>query len=290
MIQIGAKGTLKRLDEMLESAMNGSFVETYYDVSELSRMESRWIQYFTAQGQLVGQVKKERENIRTLVSDISHQTKTPLANILLYAELLDEKAENEEEKMLAGQIVRQTEKLQFLLQSLVKMSRLETGILELSPADGEIAPMIRETAASLQKKAEAKNICLDCELEERVRCRFDRKWTSEALGNIIDNAVKYSGESVHIAVRARRVRCGAGEAAEIAVEDDGIGIEARALEHIFEKFYRVPSGDVQRTRGYGLGLYYARRVAERHGGSITARSRVGRGTVITVILPDDGKR
>ena len=96
------------------------------------------------------------------MSDISHQTKTPLANILLYAELLDEKAENEEEKMLAGQIVRQTEKLQFLLQSLVKMSRLETGILELSPADGEIAPMIRETAASLQKKAEAKNICLDC--------------------------------------------------------------------------------------------------------------------------------
>ena len=86
------------------------------------------------------------------------------------------------------------------------------------------------------------------------------------------------------------MRCGAGEAVEIAVEDDGIGIEPRALEHIFEKFYRVPSGDVQRTRGYGLGLYYARRVAERHGGSITARSRVGRGTVMTVILPEDGKR
>ena len=111
MIQIGAKGTLKRLDEMLESAMNGTFDETSYDETELSRLESRWKQYFTAQGQLVGQVKKERENIRTLVSDISHQTKTPLANILLYAELLDEKAENEEEKMLAGQIVRQTEKL-----------------------------------------------------------------------------------------------------------------------------------------------------------------------------------
>ena len=153
MIQIGAKGTLKRLDEMLESAMNGTFDETSYDETELSRLESRWKQYFTAQGQLVVQVKKERENIRTLVSDISHQTKTPLANILLYAELLDEKAENEEEKMLAGQIVRQTEKLQFLLKSLVKMYRLETGILELSPADGEIAPMIRETAASLQKKA-----------------------------------------------------------------------------------------------------------------------------------------
>ena len=105
MIQIGAKGTLKRLDEMLESAMNGTFDETSYDETELSRLESRWKQYFTAQGQLVGQVKKERENIRTLVSDISHQTKTPLANILLYAELLDEKAENEEEKMLAGQIV-----------------------------------------------------------------------------------------------------------------------------------------------------------------------------------------
>ena len=279
MIQIGAKGTLKRLDEMLVSAMNGTFDESSYDETELSRLESRWKQYFTAQGQLVGQVKKERENIRTLVSDISHQTKTPLANILLYAELLDEKAENEEEKMLAGQIVRQTEKLQFLLQSLVKMSRLETGILELSPADGEIAPMIRETAALLQKRAEAKNICLDCELEERVICRFDRKWTSEALGNIIDNAVKYSPEESRITIRIRKYEFYAC----IEVEDQGPGIAEEERAQIFGRFYR--GKQMRQEEGVGIGLYLAREILEKEEGYIKVSSADGTGSRFSIYLP-----
>ena len=157
------------------------------------------------------------------------------------------------EKMLAGQIVRQTEKLQFLLQSLVKMSRLETGILELSPADGEIAPMIRETAASLQKKAEAKNICLDCELEERVICRFDRKWTSEALGNIIDNAVKYSPEESRITIRIRKYEFYAC----IEVEDQGPGIAEEERAQIFGRFYR--GKQMRQEEGVGIGSIWQER-------------------------------
>ena len=118
----------------------------------------------------------------------------------------------------------------------------------------------------------------------------DRFHLSNVVSTLLDNAVKYSGADVRIAVAARRVRHGAKSAVEVEVSDNGIGIEAKALEHIFEKFYRVPTGDVQRVRGYGLGLYYARCVVERHGGRITARSRAGEGTVITVVLPDDGKQ
>ena len=93
MIRIGTGKTLRRLDEMLTDAMNGTFEESRYDESELSRLESRWKQYFTTSKMSMEQTKKERESMKKLVSDISHQTRTPLSNILLYSELLSEQAE-----------------------------------------------------------------------------------------------------------------------------------------------------------------------------------------------------
>lgn len=129
--------TLKRLDEMLTEAMNGTFEESRYDETELSRLESRWKQYLTTSRMSMEKNQAEREKIKTLVSDISHQTKTPLANILLYAELLEEKAQDPEEKELARQILAQTSKLEFLIQSLVKMSRLETEVLAVEVIEYE---------------------------------------------------------------------------------------------------------------------------------------------------------
>lgn len=145
MIRIGTGKTLRRLDEMLTDAINGTFEESRYDESELSRLESRWKQYFTTSKMSMEQTKKERESMKMLVSDISHQTRTPLSNILLYSELLAEQAEKKEEKELAGQILMQTEKLEFLLQSLIKMSRLETDVLEVVPKVQNIAKLLDET-------------------------------------------------------------------------------------------------------------------------------------------------
>lgn len=112
MIQIGSKRTLQRLDEMMSSAIDGTFEEKRYDETELSRLENRWKQYFASSKQSLEKTRAERENIKSLVSDISHQTKTPLSNILLYAELLGEKAKDGEEKALAEQIYVQAEKLE----------------------------------------------------------------------------------------------------------------------------------------------------------------------------------
>ena len=109
MIQIGAGKTIKRLDEMLESAMDGTFEESRFDETELSRLESRWKQYFTSAKKERERIKKERENMRALVSDIAHQTRTPLSNILLYAGLLAEEAKGDEEEKLARQVLAQTE-------------------------------------------------------------------------------------------------------------------------------------------------------------------------------------
>ena len=235
--------------------------------------------------------KSLEEMRRDLTHNITHELKTPIAVAVA--------ANDAMRNFPAGaDPARRARYLDIVAAQLSQLSSMVEHILTVSVAEQEqmrlhvepvaLRPLLEQAAAKFS--AVGKSVEFAFDVDEGLEVRGDRFHLSNLFSTLFDNAVKYSGESVHIAVRARRVRCGAGEAVEIAVEDDGIGIEPRALEHIFEKFYRVPLGDVQRTRGYGLGLYYARRVAERHGGSITPRSRVGRGTVITVILPDDGKR
>lgn len=278
-IQIGAGHTLKRLDEMLATAIDGTFEESRYDETELSRLESRWKQYFSASERSLEQTKKERENMRSLVTDISHQTKTPLSNILLYAELLEEKAQDPQEKALAGQIMMQAEKLGFLIQSLVKMSRLETGILEVMPEEGSLTPLIEDVMESVRGKAAEKGIVLSSCVDSEIICVFDRKWTAEALNNVADNAVKYSRQGGHVEIRAKKYEFYAC----IEVEDEGIGIPEEERARIFGRFYR--GKQVQQEEGVGVGLYLAREILRREKGYIKVSSREGRGSVFGLYLP-----
>ena len=193
MIQIGAGKTLRRLDEMLEQAINGEFEEERYDETELSRLEAKWKQYLTTSKMSMEQLNKNREGMQALVSDISHQTRTPLSNILLYSQLLCEQTDNQEEKHLAEQIVRQAEKLEFLIQALVKMSRLESNVLVLKPQRQPIEPLLLEAMEEILPKAEKKKIHVKLQGNpSHMQAVYDKKWTAEALGNILDNAVKYS--------------------------------------------------------------------------------------------------
>nr|WP_296266366.1 HAMP domain-containing sensor histidine kinase [uncultured Merdimonas sp.] len=281
MIRIGAKRTMERLEEMLDDAMEGTFEEERYDETRLSRLEARWKQYFTSQEQAVAKTRKERENMRALVSDISHQTKTPLANILLYAELLEEKAENAEEKALAAQILKQTEKLEFLIRALVKMSRLETGILKVEPVRQKLSPMVLEAADMLKKKAKDKGVHLTVSCDRDVVCCFDRKWTSEALENIIDNGVKYSPEGSRLRIQVREYElyvC-------VEVEDQGPGIPEEERAQIFGRFYRGKK--VQQEEGVGIGLYLAREILEKEGGYIKVSSGKEAGSVFSLYLPKE---
>lgn len=281
MIRIGAKRTMERLEEMLDDAMEGTFEEERYDETRLSRLEARWKQYFTSQEQAVAKTRKERENMRALVSDISHQTKTPLANILLYAELLEEKAENAEEKALAAQILKQTEKLEFLIRALVKMSRLETGILKVEPVRQKLSPMVLEAADMLKKKAKDKGVHLTVSCDRDVVCCFDRKWTSEALENIIDNGVKYSPEGSRLRIQVREYElyvC-------VEVEDQGPGIPEEERAQIFGRFYRGKKA--QQEEGVGIGLYLAREILEKEGGYIKVSSGKEAGSVFSLYLPKE---
>lgn len=280
MIQIGAGKTLHRLDEMLEQAMNGEFEEERYDETELSRLEAKWKQYLTTCKMSMEQLNKNREGMQALVSDISHQTKTPLSNILLYSQLLCEQTENQEEKHLAEQIVRQAEKLEFLIQALVKMSRLESNILVLKPQRQPIEPLLLEAMEEILPKAEKKKIHIKRQgnPSHNINAVYDKKWTAEALGNILDNAVKYSPLESTVEVTLEKYEfyvC-------ISVRDEGIGISEEERAQIFSRFYR--SAEVQQEDGIGIGLYLAREIVQKEKGYMKVLSKKGKGSTFKMYL------
>lgn len=280
MIQIGAGKTLRRLDEMLEQAINGEFEEERYDETELSRLEAKWKRYLTASKMSMEQLNKNREGMQALVSDISHQTRTPLSNILLYSQLLCEQTESPEEKHLAEQIVRQAEKLEFLIQALVKMSRLESNVLVLKPQRQPVEPLLLEAMEEILPKAEKKKIHvkLQGDFSNNMKAVYDKKWTAEALGNILDNAVKYSPLESTVEVSVERFEfyvC-------ISVRDEGIGISEEERAQIFSRFYR--SAEVQQEDGIGIGLYLAREIVQKEKGYMKVLSKKGKGSTFKMYL------
>ena len=279
MIQIGAGKTLRRLDEMLEQAINGEFEEERYDETELSRLEAKWKQYLTTSKMSMEQLNKNREGMQALVSDISHQTRTPLSNILLYSQLLCEQTDNQEEKHLAEQIVRQAEKLEFLIQALVKMSRLESNVLVLKPQRQPIEPLLLEAMEEILPKAEKKKIHVKLQGNpSHMQAVYDKKWTAEALGNILDNAVKYSTLESTVEVTVEKFEfyvC-------ISVRDEGIGISEEERAQIFSRFYR--SAEVQQEDGIGIGLYLAREIVQKEKGYMKVLSKEGKGSTFKMYL------
>lgn len=271
--------TLRRLDEMLEATINGTFQESTFDETELSRLEARWKQYLSLSERSLAQARQEREDLKKLVSDISHQTKTSLSNILLYAELMEDQAENGDSKKLARQILTQTQKLEFLIQALVKMSRLETDVLEVIPVRQPIHLSVERAVEEMLPKAGDKQIQILCSLPKNAEAVYDLKWTAEALGNILDNAVKYSPEKSTITVEGKSFElytC-------ITVTDQGIGIPGSERAQIFGRFYRSPQ--VQQEDGIGIGLYLAREILRKENGYIKVHSQEGVGSSFSLYLP-----
>lgn len=269
---------LGRLDHMLESAMDGHFSESEYTEDMLSRLEARMYQYLSMDRQDRKETAKERDAVKSLVSDISHQTKTPVANILLYSQFLQENESlDERARQIAGQIEMQTEKLNFLIQSLIRTSRLENGIVAVVPKEDRILELIHDLPHPASAQAKGVEYHIVEEMPDICAC-FDRKWTVEALSNLVDNAVKYTppGGKVTVSVQEYEMFV------RIDVADTGIGISEEETAKIFARFYRSPH--VQEERGVGLGLYLAREILHREGGYIKVASVPGEGSVFSVFL------
>lgn len=266
---------LENLGKMLEAAMEGNFTEDSFDESLLSALESSFAHYLAASTVSARKVDAEKEKLKALIGDISHQTKTPIANILLYTQLLKEQPGNTDcLEALEGQ----TKKLQSLIDALVKTSRLETGVIALHPEPGELGAVMTSAVSQLRPKAEEKGIRITLEHGE-ANAVFDPKWTEEALYNLLDNAVKYTPSGGRVSVTAVVYPMFSG----VLVQDTGPGIPEEEQPMIFQRFYRGTA--YREQEGVGIGLYLVRQIAEGQGGFVKVQSQPGQGSTFSLYLP-----
>jgi len=228
------------------------------------------------------QVQEEKQSIQEMISDISHQVKTPVTNLKMYnSTLLERQLSPEKEQEFHKLMESQINKLDFLMQAMVKMSRLETGIITLSVSPSPIYDTIGLALASIVLPAEKKNIEVAVDCDSALVVPHDKKWTAEALFNLLDNAVKYTPPGGKISVAAVKWEM----VTKIDITDTGKGIPEQHLAQIFKRFYR--EDDVHDIDGVGIGLYLCREIISKQGGYIQVKSEVGIGSTFSVFLPNE---
>ena len=278
---LDARRTVRRLDRMLSTAIDGGFGEESFDESAPSALESRMARFLNGSARSLRGVQRQRESIQRLLSDISHQTKTPLANLRLYSSLLMEEELTPRQREQAQVIFQQSEKLSFLIETLVKLSRLETDVLAVTPKSQPLSPLLERAVSQAKAAAEQKGIALQLHLQQQAEMKalYDLRWTAEALGNLLDNAVKYTppGGCIQVSATQYELFC------RIDVRDNGIGIAEEEQAQIFGRFYR--GRQVREQEGLGIGLYLAREIAQKQGGYLKLSSRPGQGSTFSLYLP-----
>lgn len=226
-------------------------------------------------------LKVDEKNTKTLITDISHQLKTPLASLRMCHELVAEAGLTSEEKReFVRQEGREIEKLETLLCELVNLSRLEAHLIQISPVPASLKKTIAGAVGQVYMKARNKDIEIQAEIEEDLTVSHDVKWTEEAMVNILDNAVKYSREDTVVTVRMKPLV----RNVLVEIEDQGIGIRKEELTKIYQRFYRGSDAAKIEKDGVGVGLYLARMILERQGGTISAKQKKG-GTIFRITLP-----
>ncbi len=268
---------MESLDSMLEKAINGDFRESEYNETVLSSIEQKMAKFLAASERTLKTATEERENIKSLVSDISHQTRTPVSNIALYTQLLAEKGLDGESAACVRAIESQSEKLRELMEALIKTSRLETGIIALKPSAAELSDIVSRAVEQYRPKAGEKNIELSADMSQ-MKALCDPKWTEEALCNILDNAVKYTPEGGKITVTMTEYEM----FCRVDITDTGIGVPEDEQAKIFARFRRGEGAAGK--PGLGIGLYLTRRILTEEGGYIKVKSAVGRGSRFSVFL------
>jgi signal transduction histidine kinase len=228
--------------------------------------------------------KEEKETIQGFIGDMSHQMKTPLSGISMFTDLLlEEELTKEEQLDFLSRIKTSTEKLQWIMDNLIKMSRLETGAISLSPIDTCIKQTLADAMGSVTALATKKNVNISIVDSSVAPLSHDRKWTREAIANILENAIKYSKTDGEIKVSFETMPI----YTKIIITDYGIGIEKGDWNLIFKRFYR--GQNAKDHEGAGLGLYLAALIMEKQGGYIMIDSIPGEYTSFSLFFQKEKK-
>lgn len=227
----------------------------------------------------VEQSKLEKEAIKSLISNMSHQLKTPLSNITIYCELLENmNISTSQKKEFLQKMKNETFKIDWLLQSLFKMTKLEDGVIKFETEELLIKDTILQSISTVFNKAEAKEIRINLEPFSDIKLIHNKKWTTEAIVNVLENAIKYSPSNSIITVSVIKMEL----YTKITIKDEGIGIDNKELNDVFKRFYR--SKNVENQNGTGIGLYLARLILEKENGNIIVESKLGSGSCFSIFL------
>ncbi|RKI67805.1 sensor histidine kinase [bacterium 1xD42-67] len=268
----------RTIDDMLDGTAPPP--QIYEEENLFYKINHRLLRLYEVMRENRERVVKDRTDLQELISDISHQVKTPIANLqMVNATLLEQSVPEEKRQEFLQASSGQLDKLDFLMQAMIKTSRLETGVISL---ERKIQPLYDTLAAALGGillNAEKKNIHVSVDCPPDVALAHDRKWTSEALFNLLDNAVKYTPEGgiIRVSVESWELY------AKIDITDSGKGIAENRQGMIFKRFYREE--EVHDVDGIGIGLYLAREIVTMQGGYIKVTSSPGHGSTFSVFLP-----
>ena len=268
----------KTLDNMIDGKEEPEIIDDRETL--LARINHRLSRLYQIMQENRRRVDEERQELQTLVSDISHQVKTPVSNLKMVTDTLLARSVSEAERMdFIHGIRNQTDKLDFLFQALVKTSRLETGAIRLDKKDGRLFETVSQAMSGIVYAAEKKQISVSVDCPENLTVSHDSKWTAEALFNLLDNAVKYTPTGGKIAVSVKQWEM----YVEIKVTDTGKGISESNQAAIFRRFYREE--EVHEQPGVGIGLYLSREIVTRQGGYIKVVSAPKQGSEFSIMLP-----
>lgn len=272
--------TYRMIDRLLDSVLSQEMI-VYSEVEEgeFSALVSKIRQIQEVLENRARSAGNEKEQVKSLVSNMSHQLKTPLANLSLYAEILGQGEIAPERKAeFADKMQRQIEKLNWIVESLSKMVKLEQNIDGFEVKDTPIRQTILDAVDTVYEKVEKKELHLDLEPFEDRALYHNRKWTVEVFVNLLENAIKYTDKGGAISIRVKPYEL----YTEIQFADNGRGIRREELTDIFKRFYRSP--EVENMEGSGIGLYLSNLILEKEKGYITAASEYGKGSCFSVFL------
>ncbi len=222
---------------------------------------------------------KAKVEIEQMVSDITHQVKTPISNIRMYSDtIINNNLSKEQENEFLNIISNQVDKLEFLMDSLTKMSRLETNMIVLNKESSKFMDCIEKAKEQVKPLAESKNIEIRITGENCI-VQYDKKWTLEAICNLLENAIKYTNKNGKIIINLEKLET----FLKIDIIDNGIGIDEENINNIFKRFFRERK--VNNIEGIGIGLYLSKNIIEAQNGYIKVKSKVNEGSTFSVFLP-----
>lgn len=256
---IDLKKQISELSDYIDAARDGMLESPEFDEKELSKIKSKLIKFLYASQVKEFKINTEKNKTKDLIADISHQTKTPISNLSLYISLLENDPKNDYIEIIKYEL----DKLKFLIETLIKSSRLESDIIRLQKNTANLSELVKDVLVEFKSILNEKDIIITLKDEELI-FDLDERWLKEAIHNLIDNAIKYSPNksTINISVYKSYLNY------NLDIENNCKYLSEETLPKIFERFYRGKNS-VSKD-GLGLGLFITREIIKKHGGNIKA--------------------